>query len=233
MIVMQKGLGIKNQIWFTSGAGNALNTDKIESNWNTLSITAASYTSEGWFIAMSSRVPGTTQEYKLSNDCPSEWITKKMFEEGKMVTALTTSGSQWFTVVTKGSPYTMQVHCYDTWEVIDEFISRWWDKDYYITHATFLDGKWFVVMSKSDLYSSQGYFFANDVDELQAKIAERRKDGKNVTVLEGYGSLGFFCVMSENADRQLSETWIVGARDIKAFTQKWYDQGYVISYLGD
>ncbi len=231
-IVMKKDTGYSRQIWFLSGKGQPLQTDKIDENWDEMQISSAACTSRGWLVAMSTRQRGISQSYWLSKTFPIEWILEKKVE-GKMVTAITTSDSQWFTVLTAGSPYTDQVHCYDEWDVVHDFIQKWWNEDYYITHATWFKGKWFVVMSKTELFSDQDYFFADNFEELSQKISERWDEDKEINLIET-GDSEIFCVMSISKNGKGGTEWFSEACDtIDSFIQEGYDEGYMITYLGD
>lgn len=51
IIIMQDNTGLSSQSWFYSGSANSLQTEEIKKYWNEDKyITAAAYTSNGWFV---------------------------------------------------------------------------------------------------------------------------------------------------------------------------------------
>ena len=232
IIIMQDNTGLSSQSWFYSGSGNSLQTEDIKKYWNEDKyITAAAYTSNGWFISMAKGTKWTNQSYKNTSQWPDSWVHEKM-DAGYMITSLAASDNNWLIVMSEGSDYKKQEICGAPWSTVKEFIKKWWDEDYYITGIACQNGMLTVVMSLTDLYSGQSYFGASDTSTLKTKIKEKWDAGYIITALE-YGGGEFLCVMSKRKDGKFTkEYWQVNPSDVSKHIKEYWDQYYNISYIG-
>ncbi len=232
IIIMQDNTGLINQSWFYSGSGNSLQSEEIKKFWNENKyITAAAYTSNGWFVSMAKGTKWTNQSYKNTSQWPDAWIHEKM-DAGYMITSLASSDNNWLIVMSEGTDYTKQEICGAPWSSLKEFIKNWWDEDYYITGIACQNGMWTVVMSQTSLYSGQSYFGASDTSTLKTKIKEKWDAGYIITALE-YGGGEFLCIMSKRKDgKATKEYWQVNPSDVSKHIKEYWDQYYNISYIG-
>ena len=232
IIIMQDNTGLSSQSWFYSGSGNSLQTEEIKKNWNENKyITAAAYTSNGWFVSMAKGTKWTNQSYQNTSQWPDSWVHEKM-DAGYMITSLAASDNNWLIVMSEGSDYKKQEICGAPWSSVKEFIKKWWDEDYYITSIACQNGMWTVVMSLTNLYSGQSYFWASDTSTLKAKIKEKWDAGYIITALE-YGGGEFLCIMSKRKDgKATKEYWQVNPSNVSKHIKEYWDQYYNISYIG-
>lgn len=233
VVVMSQNSGIGMQTYFYSGAGNSLQTEEIKKYWNEdYYINAVSYTSLGWFVAMSKGCGFTNQSYKQTSDWPDEWIHEKA-KSGYLITTLHYSGSNWMVVASKGSSYTKQEIGSAPWDGMKDWIKKWWNEDYYITDIAVKDGLWTVVMSKTNLYSNQSYLWASSQSELEEKVKKKWEEGYRITALQCSGNNNWLCVMSVYVNSSSrGQTYRYGTSEIADFIKKNWDDNYRITYIG-
>ena len=232
-IVATKDSGLSSQTWFTTGKNGEMRENDIKNNWNyDRYITAAGYTSNGWFIAMSKGVTWTNQSCKTSSSWPDSYVHEQK-EKGYMITSLASSDSRWLIVTSQGTSITDQQICSAPWSSLKDWIKGWWDKDYYITSIACQNSLWTVVMSKGSgvKYTNQSYFGADSTSELKNKIKEKWDEGYLITSLE-YGNGSYLCVMSKYPGSTGGvQSWIINTdfeKDLKQRTE----EGYLITYIG-
>lgn len=232
IIIMQDNTGLSSQSWFYSGSGNSLQEGEILKNWNEdRYITAAAYTSKGWFVSMAKGTKWTNQSYKYTSQWPDDWV-HELVDVGYMITSLAASNNNWLIVMSKGSDYKKQALCCGPWSTIKESIDIWWYADYFITGIACQNGMWTVVMSLTDLYSGQTYFATSDLSTLKTTIKEKWDEGYIITALEYVGG-EFFCVMSKRKDGKFTkEYWKLNPSDVSKHIKEYWDKNYSISYIG-
>lgn len=232
IIIMQDNTGLSSQSWFYSGSANSLQTEEIKKYWNEDKyITAAAYTSNGWFVSMAKGTKWTNQSYHNTSQWPDSWVHEKM-DAGYMITSLAASDNNWLIVMSEGSDYKKQEICGAPWSTVKEFIKKWWDANYYITGIACQNGMWTVVMSLTELYSGQSYFWASDTSTLKTKIKEKWDAGYIITALE-YGGGEFLCVMSKRKDGKFTkENWQVNPSDVSKHINEYWANSYKIAYIG-
>ena len=233
IILTEKGMPYTNQTWFYSGKDKALQEDKIKKNWNQEDrrITSVAYTKNGWFVTMAKNTGIEKQTYKYSITWPQEWIEEK-WHDGYRITATSRGKDKWLVVMSKGHDYRMQCYLRDDISNIKRWIKHNWDRGYYITNAAYDGNLWTVVMSQTDGIVSQGYFFADNYDEM---VSEIREDvwGNDLCIhlIESDGD-DFLVVYGKHNDCENSQNYSVNNSDIKKYINKRWDKSFHIIYLG-
>lgn len=232
-VVTSKNSELSSQTWFTTGTGGSMRENDIKNNWNyDRYITAAGYTSNGWFIVMSKGVNWTNQSYRTSSQWPDSYVHDQK-ENGYMITSLASSNSSWLVVTSQGTGYTDQQICAAPWSSLGDWITGWWNKDYYITSIACQNSLWTIVMSKGSgvKYTTQSYFGASSTSELKKKIKEKWDNGYVITALE-YGDGSYLCVMSKYVGSSSAiESWNINTNFEKDLEEK-EKEGYLITYIG-
>lgn len=232
-IVATKDSGLSSQTWFTTGKNGDMRENDIKNHWNyDRYITAAGYTSNGWFIAMSKGVPWTNQSYRTSSQWPDSYVHEQK-DKGYMITSLASSNTRWLVVTSQGTGISDQQICSAPWSSLKEWIKGWWDKDYYITCIACQNSLWTVVMSKGTgiKYTTQSYFGADSTSELKKKIKEKWDEGYLITALE-YGDDSYLCVMSKSPGSSSGvQSWIINT-DFEKDLKERSGEGYLITYIG-
>ncbi len=232
-IVADNKLPYKNQTWFYCNAGNELRQDKIKENWDKgYRITAASYTSKGWFVVMSKNSGITMQTYHYDSSWPSEWLNKQ-WNEGYHITQVSCGGGKWLTVMSQGTGYTSQVTCYAIGTELSDFIKKYWDQDYYITAATFSSGKLYVVMSKGGDMTAQRYRTRYSRADFQEEVKKQWDEDYLLSLVETDGDGKYFFVMSKYASRTVAgQSYNIDPSNVESSIDKHWKEGRNVSYIG-
>lgn len=232
-IVGESGLPYTRQSWFYSGAGNDLQGDKIKARWDEgYRITAASHTSNGWFVVMSQGSNIGMQTYQYTAEWPGDWMTER-WNEGYQVTQVACGKGKWLIVMSKGSGITSQVTCFDTGSGVRTFIQKQWDADYRITAATAFEGKWYVVMSKNSGIGAQTYRFRDSYAEFRDEVKKLWDEHYLLSLVETDGRGGYFFVMSKFTDgRSAAQSYNADPSDVSAAIDTHWNNNRNISYIG-
>lgn len=233
IILTESDMPYTNQTWFYSGKGKPLQEDKIKKHWNEEErrITSAAYTKNGWFVTMARNTGIGKQTYSYAINWPEKWINEK-WKDGYRITSIARGKDKWLVVMSKGHDYRMQCYRRDNWSNMKNWIKHNWDRGYYITTATFDGSLWTIVMTQTQEMTSQGYFFAENYDNMTADIREYvwgqdlcihliESDGKEYLVVYGMHS-----------DGDHSQNYSVNNSDISKYIKKRWDNSFHISYLG-
>lgn len=233
IIITENNRPYTNQTWFYSGKGKALQEEKIKKNWNQEErrITSAAYTKNGWFVTMAKNTGIGKQTYKYSITWPEEWIKEK-WNEGFKITSISRGKDKWLVIMSKGHDYRMQCYRRDNWSNIKSWIKHNWDRGYYITNAAYDGTLWTVVMSQTDEFVSQGYFMAENYDNMASEI---REDvwGEDLCIhlIESDGN-DYLVVYGRHNDCDHSQNYSVNNSDVSKYIKKRWDNSYHIVYLG-
>ncbi len=233
IILTEKGMPYTNQTWFYSGKGKALQEEKIKKNWNQEErrITSAAYTNNGWFVTMAKNTGISKQTYSYSITWPKEWIKEK-WHEGYRITSITRGKEKWLVVMSKGHGYRMQCYLRDELSNIKRWIKHNWDKGYYITNAAYDGNMWTVIMSQTSEFKSQGYFIADNYDEMAAEI---REDvwGRDLCIhLIEYDGDDYLVVYGGHSNCDNSQNYSVNNSNISKYIKKRWNNSYHILYIG-
>lgn len=115
-----------------------------------------------WFV-VTSKLDYQNQNYKLSDEFPSEWI-KEWWDKGYYITNVDYGNGQWLVVMTKGIDFTGQIWFTDSdLNNIESKIKANWDKKYRISIVAFGKGMYAFVMTKGTGFNGQTYHFSNEV----------------------------------------------------------------------
>lgn len=232
-LLTQSKLGYESQTWFCSGAGNALQQDKIKANWDeNRYITSAAYTSQGWFVTMAKNTGFTGQTYHYAADWPGDWIYRKR-SEGYYLTSIASNRTHWFIVLSKGTGYTDQYTVSnENWSDSEAQIRKKWNEGFRITQATYTGTHWFIVMSKNSNYDRQGYLWATSKESLREQIRAKWDAGYNLTLLE-FGDGEYFAVYSTfKVGNNVAQSYRTASSSPSDFISEQWDDGKDIVYVG-
>lgn len=231
LVIMDGKLPERNQVYFCSGHGNTLDTDKIKKYWDDgRRITTAAYTYHGWFVVMSRDNGITGQTYNVKWD--TDWISKN-WKDNYRITSLSFGNNSALVVMSQNSGYTMQ--CYNSsssWSELKDWIVKNWDKDYYITDAAYDGAKWYVVMSQTTKFTTQGYLRAT-IETIDSKIKSKVYDQGNRVQMIEYANGEYFvvhCKYAKNNNR--SQVYNVQTYNAKDEISKEWEKDKQIAYIG-
>ena len=233
IILTEKGMPYTNQTWFYSGKDKALQEDKIKKHWNQEDrrITSVAYTKNGWFVTMARNTGIDKQAYKYSISWPEEWIKEK-WHDGYRITTLSRGKDKWLVVMSKGHDYKHQCYLRDDLSNIKRWVKHNWERGYYITNAAYDGNMWTIVMSKTEGFVSQGYFVADNYDNM---VSEIREDvwGKDLCIhlIESDGD-DFLVVYGKHRSCENTQNYSVNNSDISKYISKRWDNSFHILYLG-
>ena len=233
IIITESALPYTEQSWFYSGAGNALQGDKIKSSWDEgKRITSVAYSGNGWFVTMAKNTGLTMQTYKQSTSWPQEWI-KTNWDDGYYISSLTYGANQWLVVMSKGTNYTGQSYYRDSWSKLKPWLEERKMNGFFITDLAFDGEYWAIVVSISPKLRNQWYLFADSDDALLSKVRSQVYDeGYNVHLME-YGDGEYFVAYgSYSTNNTRSQHYTFRPSDVKTFVQSRWDSSENIAYLG-
>ncbi len=123
--------------------------------------------------------------------------------------------------MSKEDGYTNQTYNITDWSSLSKWIKEKWDAGYYITNVCYNGQKWVVVMSKNSKFTSQGYLWANDYSEMNAKIKSKVWDnGRNVQLIN-YGGGEYFVVYCKYKDNNgRGQSYIENPNDVKNYSKR-------------